>query len=59
MKKSFRNRIINEGMVDTKKYRYCYCAFAEWTCIKRIPIGMVGTTESLCDKNYQILEKNY
>ena len=57
MKKSFRTRIINEGIVDTQRYRYCYREFATWACIKRLPIEMVGTTAELSDDNWEELER--
>lgn len=59
MKKSFRNRVVNEGIVDTRRYRYCYCVFATWACIKRIPVEMVGTTAALSDDNWEMVEKNW
>ena len=59
MKNSLRNRIINEGIVDTRKYRYCYCVFEAWACIKRIPLEMLGTTAVLTDDNWEIVEKNW
>lgn len=47
MRKDFRERVLTERIVDTKKYRYAVIGdFAEQRII-RIPIAYIGTTKAI------------
>lgn len=43
LKKAFLNRVIREGIVDTRNYRYVY----KGNIIKRLPIKYLDTTISI------------
>lgn len=45
MTKTFETRVKREGIVDTKKYRYC----ARDNKIVRIELDKLGTTAALAD----------
>lgn len=47
MKKEFVDKVIKNGVVDTKKYRYVYSASAEKAEIRRIAIGLLDTTATI------------
>lgn len=51
MKKELRERIIREGIVDTRNYRYiireCYDAHGPRTEIRRLPLSDLDTTAAL------------
>ena len=47
MKKQFIDKVIREGVVDAKNYRYCLVADIGRTYIKRLPISALNTTEAL------------
>lgn len=57
MKKTFRERVLKEGMVDTKKYRYIAKEQRnyekQWVEIWRIPLASLGTTETCA--NWQVM----
>lgn len=44
MKKEFIEKVIREGIVDTKKYRYIYDPICEVAYIKRLKRSLLGTT---------------
>jgi len=45
MKKEFENRVIQELLVDTKRYRYVYDGMKNE--IKRLPIKYLDTTSAI------------
>lgn len=47
MKKEFFDKIIKNGVVDTKKYRYIYIVSAEKAEIRRIAIDLLDTTATI------------
>lgn len=51
MKKDFVQRVLLEGIVDTKKYRYKtvyhYSSTEQHIEVKRLPIKDLGTTASI------------
>lgn len=47
MKKEFFDKIIKNGVVDTKKYRYIYIVPAEKAEIRRIAIDLLDTTATI------------
>ncbi len=51
MKKSFVDRIIREGSVDTRKYRYIvravYTLTEQYGVIERLPLNYLDTTAAL------------
>lgn len=47
MKSEFIERVIREGIVDTKTYRYVYKCFADHAEIQRISISSLGTTDAI------------
>ena len=47
MKKEFFDKIIKNGVVDTKKYRYVYGVSAEKAEIRRIAIDLLDTTVTI------------
>lgn len=47
MTEKFRKRVLNEIIVDTKKYRYINEKTMENDIIKRCPIKYIGTTKAL------------
>lgn len=51
MSKAFEQKVINEGIVDTKKYRYTYSMGK----IKRIELDKLDTTAALTD--WQIVKE--
>ena len=52
MKKTFMEKVINEGTVDTQKYRYrCIENGNGGYTIKRIAISMLDTTATRSDKS--------
>ena len=53
MKKKLVERVINEKIVDTNRYRYCYCS--EDGVIKRININYLNTTLTLNENNWVIV----
>lgn len=55
MTKEFERRVIREGTVDTKKYRYVYGSFVEGTCIKRIERSRIDDS-SLSFDDWEIVK---
>ena len=49
MKKELIDRIIREGIVDTKNYRYICKDYADRREIQRLPVEYIGTTLSLTE----------
>ena len=48
MTKAFMERVKNERVVDTRKYRYILDGTVGKTpCIKRLPISDLGTTAAI------------
>lgn len=47
MTKSFEEKIIREGVVDTAKYRYVADIDFSGVIIRRIPINLLDTTAAL------------
>lgn len=47
MTNAFEKRIIREGIVDTKKYRYIYKVGFDGAEIKRIEITKLGTIAAM------------
>ena len=47
MKKEFVDKVIKNGVVDTKKYRYVYSVSAEKAEIRRIDINLLDTTGTI------------
>ena len=47
MKKEFIDKVIKNGVVDTKKYRYIYSVSAEKAEIRRIAIDLLDTTATI------------
>lgn len=47
MKKIFENKVIRNGMVDTKKYRYILRTTINGATIERIPIEYLDTTMAI------------
>lgn len=47
MKNDFLLRVISEGSVDTKKYRYLYRQKADHVEIVRLPLWMLDTVLAL------------
>lgn len=45
MKKEFFEKVIRQGIVDTKKYRYKYSE--DDGTVKRLPLADLDTTEAL------------
>lgn len=49
MTKAFETRVLKEGIVDTKKYRYRLVETSTFYGIKRIEISKLDTTASYTD----------
>lgn len=53
MKNSFFEKVIKEGMVDTRNYRYITTTKSDfdhqWLAIERLPIDKLDTTAALHD----------
>lgn len=51
MTKGFVTRVLNERIVDTRKYRYvvveCYDHASQWLEIHRLPISDLDTTAAI------------
>lgn len=47
MKKIFENKVIRNGIVDTKKYRYILRTTLSGDLIERIPIEYLDTTMAI------------
>lgn len=47
MTKAFESKVIREGIVDTKAYRYIYKMFADHGEIRRIKIELLDTTAAI------------
>lgn len=51
MRKEFRDRIMREGIVDTRNYRYaskeCCNASEQWLEIRRLPLAQLDTTAAI------------
>lgn len=47
MTTNFEQRVIREGIVDTRKYRYICKDYADRREIKRLPIDDLDTTAAL------------
>lgn len=47
--KNFARRVVREGIVDTKKYRYVTKEETDGIAIYRIPVEMLDTTVALGD----------
>lgn len=47
MTTKFENRIIREGIVDTRKYRYVCNDYSDRREIKRLPIEDLDTTAAI------------
>lgn len=47
MIKNFENRVVREGIVDTKKYRYCCKDYAGKREIQRLPLTALDTTAAI------------
>ena len=55
MKSKFRERILNERCVDTRKYRYIIVqGGGRYQVIKRLPIEWLGTTYA--SNNWETVE---
>lgn len=46
-KKEFLNRVLHEGVVDTRKYRYIVIESGADIVVKRLPIEDLNTTEAI------------
>lgn len=57
MKKEFIERVIREGIVDTRKYRYVIKWRGYGTCgeIRRIPLKYLDTTKALDKDNWKLM----
>ncbi len=47
MNKAFMHKVINNGVVDTRKYRYIYEIVGKRGIIKRLALSDLDTTEAL------------
>lgn len=47
MTKAFENRIIREGIVDTRKYRYVTRDYQDTIAIYRLPLELLDTTAAI------------
>lgn len=47
MKKEFLNRVLHEGVVDTRKYRYIVGESGTDIVVRRLPIEDLDTTEAI------------
>lgn len=45
--KKFIEKVIREGAVDTRKYRYAYCVEWGYASIRRIERRLLGTTAAI------------
>lgn len=44
---NFRNRILDERCVETRKYRYIIAQEGQHVVIERLPLELIGTTKAL------------
>lgn len=49
MTSAFINRLLREGVVDTRKYRYVLDDNGHETTIKRLPVELLDTTGALTE----------
>lgn len=47
MTKNFEQKVINNGSIDTRNYRYIYVAGNISACIKRLPLELLDTTAAI------------
>lgn len=47
MTRTFERKVINNGIIDTRNYRYIYVAGNIFACIKRLPLELLDTTAAI------------
>lgn len=56
VKKSFLDRVVREGLIDTRKYRYVAHVYpAGGIMVRRIPLAYLDTTAALDRKNWELV----
>lgn len=47
MTKNFEQKVMSNGIIDTRNYRYIYVAGNDSACIKRLPLELLDTTAAI------------